>query len=124
MFSTAAVRPLAEILHVTPAYGNGMRVFTALRQLNLLKADDVVYRMVIKSLVKRKRRVQDPALPIDVDAGQRDDEEEKHIDRFEFHPSFLSFPVYPVLHCSTLCCIALLCTTVIKCNNSCLSCND
>ena len=83
-----------------------MRVFTALRQLNLLKADDVVYRMVIKSLVKRRRRVLDPAPPIDVDAGLRDEEEkekeEKHIDRFEFHPSFLPFPVYPVLHCAAI----------------------
>ena len=81
-----------------------MLVFTALRHLNLLKADDVVYRMVIKSLVKRRRRVQDPVPPIDVDAGLRDEEEkeEKHIDRFEFLPSFLHFTVYPVLHCAAI----------------------
>ena len=63
---------------MTPVYGNGMRVFTALRQLNLLKPDDVVYRMVIKSLVKRKKRVLDT---VPSDAGPRS-AEDKDVERY------------------------------------------
>ena len=55
-----------------------MRVFTALRQLNLLKPDDVVYRMVMKSLVKRKKRVLDT---VPSDAGPRS-AEDKDVERY------------------------------------------
>lgn len=55
-----------------------MRVFIALRQLNLLKPDDVVYRMVIKSLVKRKKRVSDT---VPSDAGPRS-AEDKDVERY------------------------------------------
>jgi hypothetical protein len=42
----------------TEIFGNGVRVFLALRNLNHHKPDDVLYKMVIKSIVRRRKKIQ------------------------------------------------------------------
>jgi hypothetical protein len=39
-------------------YGNGVRLFLELRKINPLKPDEVMFKMVIKSIVRRRRRIQ------------------------------------------------------------------
>ena len=39
-------------------YGNGVRILLALRELVPTKPDDVLYKMVLKSLIKRRKRIQ------------------------------------------------------------------
>ena len=90
---------------VTPVCGNGMRVFIALRQLNLLKPDDVVYRMVIKSLVKRKKRVSD-TVPSDAGPSSAED---KDVERYRYFFAFLSCHALTVVCCGVVCCAVLCC---------------
>ena len=112
MVFTAATRPLAGIPHATPISGNGMRVFIALRQLNLLKPDDVVYRMVIKSLVKRKRRIQEIVL---LDAGPKNAEED--IKRFQYLFTLMAYHPLTASCCTALYCAAL-CSAVLRYSRS------
>lgn len=47
-------------------YGNGVRVFLKLRSLSQHKPDDVMYRMVIKSIIKRRKNFKEKLVAIDL----------------------------------------------------------
>lgn len=52
---TAILHDQCAPSEVSSTYGNGVRVFLTLRQLKCGKPDDVLYRMIIKSVIKRKK---------------------------------------------------------------------
>ena len=39
-------------------YGNGVRLFLTLREIVPIKPDEVLYKMVLKSLIKRRKKIQ------------------------------------------------------------------